>query len=237
MGIDGSPPALRARSLSKTFGGRRALVEAGLDLLPGQVQGIIGPNGAGKSTLVGILAGTVRADRGEIDFDGTPIVRASVKRRARLGLARSFQTPHVFETLTLRKHITLLAADGGWGWEMAQALHLGGQLDRRVGTFSHGMRRLAEICHLAASRPRVLLLDEPAAGLTGYEMGALADALRWLRGHTAVAVVEHNMAFLLPLADSITVLEAGRVIAHGTSEDITGDAEVRRAYLGVNYAA
>jgi len=228
-------PALEASGLCKRYGGRLALADAALTLEVGRIGGIIGPNGAGKSTLIGVLAGTVRPEAGRIRLAAQDLAGVSARGRARRGLARSFQTPQVFETLTLRQHITLRAPDGGWGFQVAGALGLAGALDRAVGTFSHGMRRLAEICHLAGCRPAVLLLDEPAAGLTAYEMGQLATALRWLRGHTAVGVVEHNMGFLLGLVDNVTVLEAGRVIARGTPAEITGHAEVRRAYLGPGF--
>ena len=230
-------PALHAEGLCKRFGGRHALAGAALTLRPGRIGGIIGPNGAGKSTLIGVLAGTVRPDAGRVDLAGQPVAGWTERARARHGLARSFQVPQVFPSLTLRQHIMLGAADGGWGRDVAACLGLTDALDRAVGTFSHGMRRLVEICHLAACRPAVILLDEPAAGLTAFEMRQLAEALRWLRGRTAVGVVEHNMGFLLPLADDVTVLEAGRVIAHGTPACVTADPEVRRAYLGPGFAA
>jgi ABC-type branched-subunit amino acid transport system ATPase component len=229
------PPALLAEGLSKRYGGRRALADATLSLRAGRIGGIIGPNGAGKSTLVGVMAGTVRPDAGRIRLAGQDIAALSQRARARRGLARSFQTPHIFASLTLRQHITLCAPDGGWGLEAARLLGLDGALDRACGTFSHGMRRLVEICHLAAARPAVLLLDEPAAGLTAFEMGQLGQALRWLRERCAVGVVEHNMGFLLKLVDEVTVLEAGRVIAHGTPAAITEDEAVRRAYLGAGH--
>lgn len=228
-------PALRAEGLCKRYGGRRALTEATLTLSSGRIGGIIGPNGAGKSTLVGVLAGTVRPDTGRIVLAGRDVAALSERTRSKRGLARSFQLPQIFSTLTLRQHITLRAADGGWGWDVARQLGLDGALDTPVGKFSHGMRRLAEICHLAAGRPAVMLLDEPAAGLTAFEMRQLADALRWLRERTAVGVVEHNMGFLLPLSDDVTVLEAGRVIATDTPAGITANPDVRRAYLGSGF--
>ncbi len=213
------------------------MTDASLTLSPGRIGGIIGPNGAGKSTLVGVLAGAVRPDAGRIRLASQDVAALNERARARCGLARSFQLPQIFASLTLRQHITLPAADGGWGLEIARLLGLGSLLDTQVGTFSHGMRRLSEICHLAARRPTVMLLDEPAAGLTAFEMRQLAEALRWLRERTAVGVVEHNMSFLLPLCDDVTVLEAGRVIAHDTPAAITGNPDVRRAYLGPSFAA
>jgi branched-chain amino acid transport system ATP-binding protein len=229
-------PALEASGLCKRFGGKRALQDVSLRRERGSVGGLIGPNGAGKSTLIGVLAGTVAPDRGEIRLGDTTLRRAGPRARARSGLGRTFQTPHVFESLTLRQHIVLGAPDGGWGFEAASHLGLDKLLDRPASTFSHGLRRLAEICHVAAQRPHVLLLDEPAAGLTEAEMGQLDAALRWLRSRVAICIVEHNMGFLLGIADKVTVLDHGEVIATGTPATIVHEPAVREAYLGPSFA-
>ena len=229
-------PALDASGLSKRFGGKQALQDVSLRLERGSIRGLIGPNGAGKSTLIGLLAGTVQPDHGKVTLGDAALGRTGPRQRARSGLGRTFQTPQVFDSLTLRQHILLGAADGGWGFEAAAHLGLGQHLDRTVATFSHGLRRLAEICHVAAQRPRVLLLDEPAAGLTTVEMRQLDAALRWLRPRLAVCLVEHNMGFLLGIADTVTVLDHGQVIATGTPDMIAADPAVREAYLGVSFA-
>ena len=230
-------PALDARGLSKRFGGKHALQDVSLRLERGSILGLIGPNGAGKSTLLGVLAGTVAPDRGRVMLDGTVLGRAAPRQRARRGLARTFQTPRVFQSLTLRQHILLGAPDGGWGFEASAHLGLDRLLDRSVATFSHGLRRLAEICHVAAQKPRVLLLDEPAAGLTEPEMGQLDAMLRWLRPRSAVCLVEHNMRFLLGIADTVTVLNHGQVISTGTPDTIVTDPAVREAYLGASFGS
>lgn len=230
-----SGPALAASDLTKRFGGKQALQDVSLQLDRGRICGLIGPNGAGKSTLIGVLAGTVSPDSGQVLLGGIPLGRAGPRRRARSGLGRTFQTPHVFDSLTLRQHIVLGAADGGWGFEASSNLGLDRFLDQPVATFSHGLRRLAEVCHVAAQTPRVLLLDEPAAGLTAVEMGQLDAALRWLRPRLAICLVEHNMGFLLGIADTVTVLDHGQVIATGTPETIVADPAVRMAYLGTSY--
>ncbi len=229
-------PALDASGVSKRFGGKHALQDVSLRLECGSIRGLIGPNGAGKSTMIGVLAGTVAPDRGLVRLGGTALGRAGPRQRARRGLGRTFQTPHVFDSLTLRQHIVLGAPDGGWGFEAATYLGLDRVLDRTVATFSHGLRRLAEICHVAAQKPRVLLLDEPAAGLTAVEMAQLDAALRWLRSRLAVCLVEHNMGFLLGIADTVTVLDHGQVIAAGTPATIVADPAVREAYLGASFA-
>ena len=229
-------PALDASGVSKRFGGKQALQDVSLRLERGRIRGLIGPNGAGKSTLIGVLAGTVTPDKGEVLLAGASLGRTGPRLRARSGLGRTFQTPSVFDSLTLRQHILLAAADGGWGFEASSHLGLDPFLDQRVATFSHGLRRLAEICHVAAQTPRVLLLDEPAAGLTAVEMGQLDAALRWLRPRVAICLVEHNMGFLLGIADGVTVLDHGQVIATGTPDAITADPAVRTAYLGTSYA-
>ena len=229
-------PALDASGISKRFGGKQALQGVSLRLERGSISGLIGPNGAGKSTLIGVLAGTVPPDQGQVMLGGVALGRAGPGVRARNGLGRTFQTPQVFDSLTLRQHILLGAADGGWGFEASTHLGLDRLLDRVVATFSHGLRRLAEICHVAALRPRVLLLDEPAAGLTAVEMAQLDTALRWLRSRVAVCLVEHNMGFLLGVADTVTVLDHGQVIASGTPDTIVADPAVRTAYLGTSFA-
>ena len=229
------PPALDAFGVSKRFGGKQALQDVSLRLERGSIRGLIGPNGAGKSTMIGVLAGTVAPDRGQVMLGGTALGRASPRQRAWRGLGRTFQTPQVFDSLTLRQHIVLGAPGGGWGFEASTQLGLDRVLDRPVATFSHGLRRLAEICHVAAQTPRVLLLDEPAAGLTAVEMAQLDAALRWLRPRLAMCLVEHNMGFLLGIADTITVLDHGQVIAAGTPAAIAADPTVRAAYLGVSY--
>ena len=231
-----SGPALEASGLSKRFGGKQALQGVSLRLERGAISGLIGPNGAGKSTLIGVLAGTVAPDRGQVRLGGAVLGRAGPRQRARRGLGRTFQTPQVFDSLTLRQHIVLGAADGGWGFEACAHLGLDRVLDRTVATFSHGLRRLAELCHVAAQQPRVLLLDEPAAGLTAVEMGQLDAALRWLRPRVAMCLVEHNMGFLLGIADDVTVLDHGQVIAAGTPDAVVADPAVRAAYLGASFA-
>ena len=228
-------PVLDANGLSKRFGGKQALQGVSLRLDRGCICGLIGPNGAGKSTLIGVLAGTVVPDAGQVRLGGVPLGQAGPRQRARNGLGRTFQTPHVFDSLTLRQHIVLGAPDGGWGFEASSHLGLDRMLDQPVATFSHGLRRLTEICHVAAQTPRVLLLDEPAAGLTGVEMAQLDAALRWLRPRLAICLVEHNMGFLLGIADTVTVLDHGQVIAAGTPGTIIADPAVRTAYLGTSY--
>ena len=229
-------PVLEAIGLSKRFGGKQALRDVSMRLARGTIAGLIGPNGAGKSTVIGVLAGTVAPDRGHVSLCGITLGRAGQRQRARNGLGRTFQTPQVFDSLTLRQHIVLGAPDGGWGFEACAHLGLDRLLDQAVATFSHGLRRLAEICHVAAQRPRVLLLDEPAAGLTAVEMGQLDAALRWLRPRVAMCLVEHNMGFLLGIADGVTVLDHGQVIATGTPDAIVADPAVREAYLGSSFA-
>ena len=236
MASDQAPPALDASGISKRFGGKQALQDVSLRLNRGSISGLIGPNGAGKSTLIGVLAGTVATDRGQVTLGGVAQGRAGPRQRARSGLGRTFQTPHVFDSLTLRQHILLGAADGGWGFEASTHLGLDRLLDQVVATFSHGLRRLAEICHVAAQTPRVLLLDEPAAGLTAVEMAQLDAALRWLRPRLALCLVEHNMGFLLGIADAVTVLDHGQVIATGAPDAIVADPAVRAAYLGASFA-
>lgn len=228
---------LAANGVSKLFGGKRALSDASIVLHRNEVHGIIGPNGSGKSTFINVISGALKPDGGTVVIDQRNVSRLSARRRSRCGIGRTYQTPQIFESLTLRQHIALNAAPAvdNWGLEAAAFLRLEPQLDRPVGAFSHALRRMAELCHVAAARPRVVLLDEPAAGLSAPEMGMLARLVLWLRERTAVCLVEHNMKFLLDLADRVTVLEHGNIIASGTPDEIIANANVRRAYLGSDF--
>lgn len=228
---------LAARGMSKTFGAKSALCEADLALKPNQVHGIIGPNGSGKSTFINVIAGSLRADAGKLELCDQDISHLSARLRSQKGIGRTYQTPQIFESLSLRDHVELntKSADENWGLEAATFMKLEPLLGRPVGSFSHGLRRMAELCHVAAARPRVILLDEPAAGLSESEMGMLAALVTWLRQRTAVCLVEHNMKFLLGLADRVTVLENGHIIASGTPDEIIANDNVRRAYLGEDF--
>ncbi|MBL8669246.1 MAG: ATP-binding cassette domain-containing protein [Alphaproteobacteria bacterium] len=244
-------PALRARGLAKRFGGIAALDGVDLDLVAGRITGLIGPNGSGKTTLVNLLSGTVAADAGAVTIAGADgslrALAGPPHRRARAGLGRSFQMPALPPGLSAADAVAAgwLAqrpADGSvpaLAQARAQALALlrdaqalpwaGATCD----ALPAGARRLVDIARACAAGPRVLLLDEPAAGLAPDEATALGQLLRdRAAGGMALLVIEHSMGFLMPLADRVVCLDAGRVIAVGPPQAVAADPTVRAAYLG-----
>lgn len=228
---------LAAVGVSRRF--RETIAVDGVDfaLDAGARHAVIGPNGAGKSTLLNLLTGTLRPNTGQIRLDGRDITGKSPAGRARLGLARTFQTPAVFESLSTLDN--MLAA--GWGGRRArtpealrglEAIGLGGHTGQRAGTLSHGQRRLLEIAMALAGHPRVLLLDEPAAGLGDNDLQRLVTCLHGLPDGIAVLLVEHNQDVVTAIAHRVTVLHQGRILATGTPEEIRNHPEVAAIYLG-----
>ena len=245
-----SPPLLRVEGLSKRFGGVVAADTIGLDLMRGEFHAVIGPNGAGKSTLVALLCGEIAPEGGSIRFDGSDITRLPADRRSRLGLARSFQITSLFPDFTALDNVALaVQARAGHSfhfWKDARrdpalrdpaltalaAVGLAARADNRVDRLSHGEHRQLEIAVALASKPRLLLLDEPMAGLGPDETARITALLRNLKGTITILLIEHDMETVFALADRITVLVYGRVIASGDPAAIRADAAVRDAYLG-----
>jgi ABC-type branched-subunit amino acid transport system ATPase component len=246
-----STPALQASGLVRRFGALVATDQVSLALMPGEIHAVIGPNGAGKSTLIHLLSGTLPADAGALLLNGTDITRMPPHRRVAAGLSRSYQITNVFKRLSVLDNLLLAvqARDGGsfrfWRpraaerhlYEAAQALARECGMDtaalaRVAGTLPHGEQRKLEFALALASRPTVLLLDEPMAGMGPDETARLADLIESMRGRAAMLLVEHDMDAVFRLADRISVLVYGRVIATGTPEQIRNDPAVRQAYLG-----
>ena len=243
-------PLLETRALTKRFGGLVATGEVSLAVAPGEIHAVIGPNGAGKTTLIAQLAGELRPDAGTIHFAGGDISRLGPVRRAALGIARSFQITSVFRDFTALDNVALaVQARAGHSfrfWHAAQRdprlrepaqavlceVGLAARADVMAAALSHGEKRALEIAMALAMRPRLLLLDEPTAGMGAEESAAMVRLLTGLKGRLAIVLVEHDMDAVFALADRITVMVYGRVIASGAPEAIRGDAEVRRAYLG-----
>ncbi|MGH6988792.1 MAG: ABC transporter ATP-binding protein [Stellaceae bacterium] len=245
-----SEPLLTARGLVKRYGGLLAIDDLSIDVRHGETHALIGPNGAGKTTLIGQLTGESRPDAGRVWFDGRDITAMPAFRRARLGLARSFQITSIFPMLTVLDNVALAVqvhAGHSFGfWRSArndgrlraparQALRqvdLDGRADTVAGHLSHGEHRQLEIAIAIATEPRMLLLDEPMAGMAPEEGRRLVALLGQLKGSLAMLLVEHDMEAVYALADRISVMVYGRIIASGDADSIRGDAEVRRAYLG-----
>jgi branched-chain amino acid transport system ATP-binding protein len=244
------PPLLKIEGLVKRFGGLTATDNLSLDVAEGEVHALIGPNGAGKTTVINQLTGELRPDGGRIVLDGQDIVALPVHARVRMGLARTFQIVQLMGSYTALEHVALAVqaheghsfrflADAradrrltGPARETLARVGLGARADRPVASLSHGERKQLELAVALALKPRLLLLDEPMAGLGTVESAQMVDLLRSLKGRFALLLVEHDMEAVFTLADRISVLVGGRAIATGTAASIQVDPAVRTAYLG-----
>jgi branched-chain amino acid transport system ATP-binding protein len=242
-------PLLSADEIVVRFGGLTALGDASVAVDPGRVTGLIGPNGAGKTTLFNVVTGLQEPDSGRVVFDGVDITDRTPFRRARMGIARTFQKLEAFSSLSARDNV-LVAAEQRKAWDRSgyDAGALADELLERVGipevarfmvgTLPTGTARRVELARALATKPRVLLLDEPSSGLDEDETRAMAALLRELTTDgLAVLLVEHDMSFVMGTCEHIYVLDFGRVIATGPPAQIQGDAAVRAAYLGTAAAA
>lgn len=245
-----------AREVTKIFGGLTALARVSLELKPGEVHGLIGPNGSGKTTLMNLLSGYYKPDGGAITLEGMDTSDASVQQRANLGVARTFQKPRLLPTLSVLDNAML----GGWrdtragflasafslpsvrgdetllrrrAEELLHGVGLSRVIGRRANLLEHAEQRFLEIARGLALRPRFMLLDEPAGGLTPAEIEHLGAIIRVMRdAGIGVLLVEHHTDFVFRVSDRVTTLDVGTVIKHGTPEEVRRDPEVIRVYLG-----
>ena len=230
---------LSARNLSKRFDGLHAVKRVDLDLPEGEIRALIGPNGAGKTTLVGMIAGRIAASAGRVTFNDEDITRLPAHRRIARGMAYTFQITSVFARLSVSENVGLAARRHLRGAKarkaVAEALDrvgLGARANQEAGDLAYGHQRLLELAMGIVQRPRLLILDEPTQGLSEGEIEAFQDLIRDLAQETTILLIEHNMRVVMALADRITVLDAGRVLAEGTPEEIHANAAVQAAYLG-----
>ena len=242
--------ALRTVDLVKQFGGLRAVNSISLTLPRGQRHAVIGPNGAGKTSLVNLLTGVLRPNTGEVFLGEERVTRMSVHQRVKRGLARTFQINNLFPDLTVLQSVMLAVCEhrgvainawrpiAGCGAEIAAAReilrtlklhHIEGET---VKELAYGQQRLVEIALALASRPRILLLDEPAAGVPKGESEALFRAIADLPGDVTVLLIEHDMDIVFRFAERITVLVAGATLIEGTPQEIARNAQVKQVYLG-----
>lgn len=243
-------PVLSLANLSRSFGALKATDDVSLTLMPGEIHALIGPNGAGKSTLIAQVSGRLMPDAGTITFRGQDITRLSVAQRARLGLGRSFQISSLIPDYSARRNVMLaLQARQGHPFRFLRPVMrdrglrdgadailsrvgLAGRASVPSAELSHGERRLLEIAVALALEPACFLLDEPMAGMGAEGVGTLVTFLRALKAEAPILLVEHDMDAVFALADRLSVLVYGRIIATGTVEDIRRDPRVREAYLG-----
>jgi branched-chain amino acid transport system ATP-binding protein len=229
---------LRVSGLQKRFGGVLALDDVTLELAERELHAVIGPNGAGKTTLIHLLSGALEPSAGTILLDGRDITGLSMHRRVRLGLARSYQITSLFPNFTVLENLAL-AVQGASGRDDRERAHaqldaigLGKRADQLAGTLAHGERRQLELGLALATDARILLLDEPMAGMGPAEAARILSLIETLKGQRSILLVEHDMDAVFRLADRISTLVYGRVVATGTPDEIRRHPEVRRAYLG-----
>jgi len=243
-------PLLCVESLTKSFGGLVALDHTRLSVQTGEIHALIGPNGAGKTTLIHHISGAMHADAGRIVFDGHDVTQLPLHQRARQGLVRSYQITSVFPHLSVQDNLALaiLATQrSGLGfWRrastdrarfsqadaMAERIGLSDHRMRAAGALSHGAQRQLEVGLVLCTNPKLMLLDEPMAGMGPDESQRMVELLKSLRGSTTIVLVEHDMDAVFRLADTISVLVSGRVVASGNADQIKNDVAVQHAYLG-----
>jgi branched-chain amino acid transport system ATP-binding protein len=248
--------SLRAVDVTKTFGGLVALDHVSIELRPGEVHGLIGPNGSGKTTMLNMLSGYYEPTSGSVTLGAERLEVASVQRRATLGIARTFQKPRLLPTLSVLENAML----GGWvharagfldtalglpragredaevrerATELLHGIGLGHAIARRANLLEHAEQRFLEIARGLAMRPRFIMLDEPAGGLSNDEIDHLGDIVRTMRdAGIGVLLVEHHTDFVFRVCDRVTALDVGKTIRHGTPDEVRTDPEVIRVYLG-----
>ncbi len=248
-------PLLATRNLSRHFGGLRAVDGVDLHIHAGTLHAIIGPNGAGKTTLLNMLSGALKPTGGRILFQGQDITGQPPHRIAHLGISRSFQITNLFPTLSVLEHARLAAQALGsdnlrlWrdfrkfdtylkrAWEALGHVGLEGQAHIPASMLPHGDQRRLELATLLAQDPAVMLLDEPTAGLSAEQVPAFVDIIRAIaeEGDKTIVLVEHNMGVVMTLAQRITVMHQGRILAEGPPREIAANEAVQQAYLGQLY--
>lgn len=234
---------LRATGLAKAYGGLRAVDGVDFALHRGEIHALIGPNGAGKTTFVSLLSGRIAPDAGKIALAGEDITRLPAHARVKKGIAYTFQITSIYPRLSVFDNVALAAQSAGGrdlNGDVAAALGrvgMQGLAGQEAGNLSYGHQRLLELTMGLALKPRLLILDEPTQGLAAGEIDGFVDLVRSLVPETTLLMIEHNMEVVMDLADRITVLNFGRVLAQGTPAEIRANLAVQAAYLGTDDAA
>jgi urea transport system ATP-binding protein len=240
---------LYLEDVSVSFDGFKAINNLSLDIAPGELRCIIGPNGAGKTTMMDIITGKTRPDAGTVFFGSTiDLLRYKEAQIAQMGIGRKFQKPTVFEQLTVFENLELAlktdkgvkasvffkldSADSDRLAQILRVIHLADSVDRLAGTLSHGQKQWLEIGMLLMQDPKLLLLDEPVAGMTDEETERTAELFLTLKGKHSLMVVEHDMSFIKTISEKVTVLHEGSVLAEGTLDQVQADERVIEVYLG-----
>ena len=246
-----SGPVLALENVGKAYGGLRVVEDITMSFAAGELHALIGPNGAGKTTLLDLISGLLPMEQGRLFFHGRDVTAKSMHRRARLGLARSFQITSLFPGFTVRQTIELAVQAGESrkifscmrradrdpclikpAVQIMEQVGLGNRADVRAANLAHGEQRLLEMGMALASGASVLLLDEPMAGMGPGSARSLAALIKQLKGRKTILLIEHDMEAVFSLADRISVLVQGRILAGGSPEEIRANDEVQAAYLG-----
>jgi urea transport system ATP-binding protein len=241
-------PLLELRQITISFDGFLALRDLNLSLQPGELRAVIGPNGAGKTTFLDVITGKIKPTSGDVVFKGRSLLRSQEFSIARLGIGRKFQSPRVFQQLTVRDNLALAVSRPKNPWslltsglsrerrervdQLMEVVALHPRADQPAGSLSHGQKQWLEIAMLVGQDPDLLLVDEPVAGLTDEETDLTADLLKSLAGDHTVVVIEHDMEFIRRLDTQVTVLHQGHVLCEGLMDDIQRDERVIEVYLG-----
>lgn len=242
--------ALAVKEMSKSFGGVHAVRAASLTVPVGERRALIGPNGAGKTTLFNLITGALKPDHGSIEIYGIDITNKSIQDRSRLGLGRTYQISQLFLELSVEENLYLAGKSSKrlgmqyfkawrnyidereWAHQAATQVGLENHLAEKVSELSHGLQRQLEVGMAIAMRPRLIMLDEPAAGLSPSERQVLIGLIKKLPEDVTLVLIEHDMEVVLDIAERITVLNRGSVIAEGTPDQIRNNQEVQAVYLG-----
>jgi urea transport system ATP-binding protein len=243
-----APPILEMSDVSVSFDGFYALTDLSIRLSPGELRSIIGPNGAGKTTFLDVITGKVKPTKGSVSFQGQPLKGLSEQKISRLGIGRKFQTPRVFDNLSVLRNLELAAVPsknplGLFTDKLPESVKeevhrllnyvgLAPYARRPAGSLSHGQKQWLAIAMVVAQSPQLILLDEPVAGLTDEETTRTADLIKSLKGEHTVVVIEHDMEFIRDLNAPVTVLHQGSVLTEGLLETVKNDPKVIEVYLG-----
>ena len=244
-------PILKVEHVDKAFGGVVAAKDINFTIEPGQIMGLIGPNGAGKSTTLNLISGIYACDQGEIYIDGKNVTKLPAHTRARMGLARTFQTPRFLQRSSIRENLMLgldLADQMGF-WksfigkkgsnfdselnELMEIVGMSVNWDLDINSLPYGQRKMLEIVRALLTHPKIILVDEPAAGLNSKEVERVLEILQYAaKKNIGVVLIEHQMDFVMNISDYITVLNFGRVLCQGSPEKVSSDPSLIEAYLG-----